>query len=669
MKRKTGRSRRSLHGSILAILLLFAVTATIAFPGPWNQAVGAINAERLQIQDDGFNLGLDLQGGAHLVYEADMSAVPPNDRASALEGIRGVIERRVNVFGVSEPVVQTNITGDHFRIIVELAGVFDIEEAIASIGETPILEFKVPLKDVQLEPTEEEEAEVEAAQEEERERALEVLDRALDGEDFSLLAREFSIDEETKEDGGYLGFIEEDMPVFGELATRIKNDRLRVGVINGLYEAASTLHVVKLLSIEQRQELLLSHIIICHQESERCESDRTKIEAELMIEELAGEVTRNNFAEKAREFSEDGTAAEGGDLGWVRDGQMVEAFEDAASALRDNRVSGIIETEFGYHLIHRRDSRTVPSYEIAHIQMPWTTLYDVVNLDPWENTELSGSHVRGASVAFDPNTNIPYVVLDFDSEGGQLFGEITAAHVQEPIAIFLDGEAISTPMVQEPIYGGQASITGSFTIEEARTLAQRLNAGALPVPIELVTQQTVGPTLGQMSLERSIQAALIGFAFVALFMLLYYRLSGLIAIVSLVIYVAINLAAYKLFNVTLTLSGIAGFILSIGMAVDANILIFERLKEELTSGRDLSTAIDEGFRRAWTSIRDGNITTLIAAFILFTMSTSFIKGFALTLAIGILVSMFSAVFISRILLKWVSKIKPFKHVWLYKKTK
>jgi preprotein translocase subunit SecD len=202
-------------------------------------------------------------------------------------------------------------------------------------------------------------------------------------------------------------------------------------------------------------------------------------------------------------------------------------------------------------------------------------------------------------------------------------------------------------------------------VEEAKTLALRLNAGALPVPIELLSQQTVGPTLGARSLERSVNAAMIGFFVVALFMIAYYRLAGLLAVLSLFVYAAVNLALYRLLGVTLTLAGLAGFILSLGMAVDANVLIFERLKEELASGRDLPTAIDEGFRRAWTSIRDGNVTTLIAAAVLFSMGTGFIKGFALTLALGILVSMATAIFVTRVLLKWTTSFKFLKKKRLY----
>jgi len=233
------------------------------------------------------------------------------------------------------------------------------------------------------------------------------------------------------------------------------------------------------------------------------------------------------------------------------------------------------------------------------------------------------------------------------------------------LAIFLDGQPISIPRVNEPILSGQAVISGSFTLQDAKLLAQRLNAGALPVPIELISQTTVGATLGNDSVQKSLVAGFWGLILVAIFMILYYRLPGLLAVKALLIYTVIILALFKLIPVTLTLAGIAGFILSIGMAVDANVLIFERLKEELRAGRDLTTAVEQGFRRAWSSIRDSNISSLITCAILFWFGSSIIKGFALTLAIGTLVSMFSAITITRQVLRLIAKWKISHGDWLY----
>jgi protein-export membrane protein SecD len=246
------------------------------------------------------------------------------------------------------------------------------------------------------------------------------------------------------------------------------------------------------------------------------------------------------------------------------------------------------------------------------------------------------------------------VGLEFNSEGAELFKQITEENIGKQVAIFLDGQPISVPTVNEAIRDGQAVITGQFDIQEAKLLAQRLNAGALPVPIDLISEQTVGPTLGSSSLQKSLIAGLLGFALVALFMIFYYRLPGLLSVIALIFYIVFVLAIFKLLPVTLTLSGLAGVILSLGMAVDANVLIFERLKEEIKSGRTMASAIDEGFKRAWTSIRDGNLTTLIACLILFWFSSSVIKGFALTLGIGVIMSMISAVTITRIFLKLVA---------------
>ena len=220
-------------------------------------------------------------------------------------------------------------------------------------------------------------------------------------------------------------------------------------------------------------------------------------------------------------------------------------------------------------------------------------------------------------------------------------------------------------MVNEAISGGRAQITGKFTQEEAKQLVQRLNAGALPVPIKLVNQQTVGASLGEKSLQQSLFAGLVGILAVMLFMIFWYRLPGLMAVVALIIYTSLVLMIFKLIPVTLTLAGIAGFVLSVGMAVDANILIFERLKEELRWGKSLGGAIDEGFRRAWTSIRDSNVSSLITCLVLFWLGTSIIKGFALTLALGILVSMFSAIFVTRSFLRLVVSEKMGEHLWWF----
>lgn len=658
MRSTPTRSRRGLYATVLGLLLVFFVTFSTAFP----QYVSFLPAS-LQASD--YRLGLDLKGGAHLVYEADMSQIAEVDRGAALEGVRDVIERRVNAFGVSEPVVLTNASGGSYQVIVELAGVTDISAAVKEIGETPILEFKIPNENPDIAPTAEDEAVAKEAQKEERKNALVVLDLAVNGGDFSALAKEYSIDGETKENGGSMGVVTAEDAVYGELVDQIRSQRLKPGVVDGLYESGSTMHIVNYIGRKDSEEVELSHILICYAGAKSCQSTRTQDEALTIINDLASRATTKNFSDLAKEYSDDRSGSEGGTLGWAKEGDMVQPFQDAYTALKDGKISGVVQTDFGYHIIYRQDSRQIAGYEIAHIEMPWTTATDLIVIDPWMNTELSGKDVSRAAVGFDPNTNAPLVQLTFNETGADLFAKITEENVNNVIGIFLDGSPISTPVVRQAIYGGQATITGNFALEEAKLLAQRLNAGALPVPVSLISQQTVGPTLGQTSLDASVKAAIAGFALVAVFMILYYRLPGVLAVGALFFYATINLALYKWLGVTMSLSGIAGFILSMGIAMDANVLIFERMKEELRSGRDLPTAIDEGFRRAWTSIRDGNSTTIIASSVLFLMSTSFVKGFALTLIIGVLVSLLCAMFVTRILLQFVSAWKPLAASWLY----
>jgi preprotein translocase subunit SecD len=471
---------------LFGIVVLALLAGFLDYPRAWNKGADWLNAKKNQTGlwqklpnipqffNLPFRLGLDLQGGTHLVYEADLGQIGKENINDAMQGVRDVIERRVNAFGVAEPVVQIDTIGEHHRLIVELAGIRDINQAIKMIGETPFLEFK-------------------------EERSAEETYRILE------------------------------QSVGKEIADQVKG------------------------SACANPEFLISYL------------------------------------------------------------RAPDAKEDPC----------------------------------------------------FKSTLLNGKYLSSAQVNFDPNTYRPLVSLQFNDEGGKLFESITKNNVGKRVAIYLDGEPISIPTVQEAITGGKAQISGNFTEKEVKTLAQRLNAGALPVPIKLINQETIGASLGEKSLKASLLAGLIGLAAIMLFMILWYRLPGLIAVISLLIYTAIVLAIFKLFSVTLTLAGIAGFILSIGMAVDANVLIFERLKEELRWGKSLGGAIDEGFNRAWTSIRDSNVSSLITCAILFWFGTSIIKGFALTLAIGIVVSMFSAITLTRIFLKAIMTEKLHNYVWLF----
>ncbi len=267
-------------------------------------------------------------------------------------------------------------------------------------------------------------------------------------------------------------------------------------------------------------------------------------------------------------------------------------------------------------------------------------------------TDLNGRYVLNAQVSFDSVTRGPQVEIIFNDEGAKIFEELTRKNVGKPLAIFLDNQLIEMPTVKQEISGGKAVISGGdMTADAAKKLVERFKNGALSAPITLVNQQTISPDFGQAALDKAIFAGFLGTLAVMVFMIIYYRGLGIFAALALIMYVALTLAIFKIIPITMTLSGIAGFILSIGMAVDANILVFERTKEELKKGLSHYSAIEEGFRRAWTSIRDSNISTMITAAVLFYFTSGFVRGFGLTLFIGVLVSMFSAITITRTMLR------------------
>ncbi len=457
---KTGhavKQKNKIRLIVLGIFIFVVLTGSLVYPKIWDSSVNWIN-DNIHLGlptffKVPFKLGLDLQGGTHLIYLADLSSIDEADRDGSLSGIRDVIERRVNMFGVSEAIVQINKTEDSYRLIVDLPGVKDTHEAIKMIGETPYLEFK-------------------------EERSAEETDAIL----------------------------------------------------------------------------------------------------------------------KAQEAGDE----------------------------------------------------------------------NALMLDPYfVSTQLTGRFLKNSQLTFDQTTIQPYVTLDFNDEGTKLFAELTKKNIGKKLAIYLDGAPISIPTVNEEIPSGKAQISGNFTQKEAKQLAERLNAGALPVPINLVSQQNIEASLGQESLNQSLKAGIIGFLIIFLFMIVFYRLSGLFASISLIIYIVTLLSVFKLVPVTLTLAGIAGFLLSMGMAVDANILIFSRTKEELQQGRHFSDALDNGIKKAWSSIRDGNFTTILVGIILFLFGTGFVKGFALTLILGNIISIFSAIIITKYLIKFFSGSREGrKKIWL-----
>ncbi|MDD5039818.1 MAG: protein translocase subunit SecD [Patescibacteria group bacterium] len=538
--------RKKIWLTFAGILVLTAVCILIDYPKGPDLHIGNLNKE-IKV-----HLGLDLQGGTHLVYDTDTSQIASADQAAAVEGVRDVIERRVNAFGISEPVVQTNKSTNGWKIIVELAGISDVNEAIKMIGETPLLDFK---EEKTEELTTEQVSAAEEANTETKKNAEEVLAKVLEpNADFTALANEYTQD-------------------------------------------------------------------------------------------------TANVNSETQEKS-------GGDLGFfTRDQMLTEIANVVFDSLKDNETyPSLVETDYGYHILRR----TGTEGDKARASQIFFEKQATVGQPQLVSTGLSGKQLKRAAVEFNQQTNETQVSLEFNEEGKDLFAQITERNLNKIVGIYLDGNPISLPRVDSVITNGQAVISGSFTLEEAKLLAQRLNAGALPIPIMLVSQQIVGPSLGKSSVEKSFVAGIIGLVLVSFFMIFYYRLPGLLSVAALLIYTLISLAIFKLIPVTLTLAGVAGFILSIGMAVDANVLIFERSREEIRSGKNLSVAIEEGFKRAWPSIRDSNISSLISCVILSWFGTTTIKGFAITLGIGVLVSLFSAITVTRnfmriIFSKWLEQ--------------
>lgn len=665
-------SRKTVKQRIALLALLLLVTGSIAYPNPANWAIAKVNSmiginiPQISLP---FVLGLDLQGGTQLEYKADLSQIDITEQSGAMEGVRDVIERRVNTIGVSEPVITTAKAGDEWRVAVELAGIRDVNQAVKLIGETPILEFKEQSDEPQRELTDAEKKQMTDANAATDKLAQETLAAALkDPNGFAELASSTTQLKDPAVVAGDLGFIRTN-PQYTDIFEAVKAEK--AGTVHptviktSQYEAVVKVEEVK----DDGVEMKARHILVQFAGATNASSTATKEEARQKIDALKVQATAKNFEQLAKENSEEPGASEsGGDLGWFGTGVMVEQFEKPAFALKKGEISDIVESPFGFHLIYKEDERPLSDARVRASFFRLTQESDILPpSDGFKNTELTGKNLKRAQLDFDQRTGQPQVSLVFDDEGSKLFAEITKRNIGKPLAIYLDGQAISVPTVNQEITGGQAVINGSFGIAEAKLLAQRMNAGALPVPITLIAQQTVGPTLGQDSINSSLLAALVGFALVALFMILLYRLPGAISIVALVLYAAISATIFKLLPVTLTLAGIAGFILSIGIAVDANVLVYERLKEELKAGRAIQQALEEAFKRAWPSIRDGHVTVLITCAVLYWFSSSVIRGFALTLAIGTIISLFTAVVSSRTMLRYLSGTGLSKIGWIFLK--
>lgn len=660
-------SKKALIKRAALIVLFFIASGSISYPAAANWAIDRFNAiTTLKVPHLNYPvvLGLDLQGGTHLEYVADLEAVPSDERSSAMDGVRDVIERRVNQLGVSEPLVQAAQSGNEWRLTVELAGVRDVNEAIKLIGETPILEFREANEEANRQLTDLEYA---ALAEENGKRKIiaeQALKRVLGGEDLGAVSKEVSTVPEISSASGDLGWIL-DKKDYASLLELFRDKE--PGLHKEAIDDGQFYYVAELLEKKDAgEEMRASHILVQWKDALNSQATSTKEEARAKIEEIQKLVNPENFTEMAMRYSEEpGADQSAGDLGYFQPGVMVESFEQAVSPLKVGEISVIVETEFGFHVIHKTDARTLVDAHVRAVVVKQKLATEIVPSEPWLRTKLTGKQLKRSNLDFDPQTGTPIVLLEFNEEGSELFAELTKKNIGKSVAIYLDGQPISIPTVQSEITGGQAVISGSFTIDEAKKLSQRLQAGALPVPINLVAQQSVGPTLGAESIAQSLRAGLIGFLLIVIFMILYYRLPGLVAVFGLSFYVALVFALFKLVPVTLSLSGIAGFILSIGIAVDANVLIFERLKEEMRTDKPLYANLEEAFKRAWPSIRDGNVTTLIVCIILYTFTSSLVKGFALTLSIGILVSMFTAVIITRSILRLIVQTGIRKYPWFF----
>ena len=537
--------------TIVGSLLLAYLIISIVYP---------TSSTLSYFKDDNFILGLDLQGGSRLVYQADLTSIDSQNQESSLQGVKEVIEKRINAFGVQEPQVQLKDSGNKPQLIVELPGIKNLDQALEKIGQTPVLKFKEK-KNL----SEEEKAAIIEKNKQIEQKAKSVLEKALQQPD--------------------------------------------------------------------------------------------------------------QFKDLASEYSDVESGQSGGDLGWFNPDNALPALKEPLKSMSTGEVyNELVKSQIGYHIIKKTGEKE-DQLRASHIVFGINS----TSSNQFVNTQLTGEHLKTSQVTFQKTTGKPQIELIFNDEGAKLFEEITARNVGKPIAIFLDGKSIIdttgdgeitdrdlyAPQVQSKISGGKAVITGDLNLKKAKTIAQRLQSGALPVPIELISQKTIGPSLGAASLNKSIKAGLIGLAAIIVFMILFYRLPGLVAGLSLVFFGGIVVALVKLFSITLSLAGIGGIILSTGMAVDANVLIFERLKEELQRRDNLAIAIKEGFLRAWPPIRDGNLTTLLIAVIMFYCGTSFIKGFAVTLSIGVVVSLFSALVLTRGWLSFLSetKLRKIKKLW------
>ena len=518
--------RSQIRWGIVGIFVLLVISSFYDAPVFFNKQIDWINNKVSfglpHIPESSFSLGLDLQGGAHLIYQADVSKIAETERGDSVDGVRDVIERRVNGLGVGETNIQTARVGEDYRIIVELPGVTDVNQAIKMIGETPILEFKEINNEPPRELTVEEKTQMDQYNKEAEKKTKDVLKEITGGLDFSEAAKKYSEQEASKNNGGYLGFVGADKGAVYDWAKAVKEGEVSKTLVN----SAEGYNILKRGGErEGNSEVRASHILICYLGAKGCDNAvYNKEESLAKAQELYNQANATNFVALAKENSSDpGSATKGGDLGFFVKEQMVKPFSDAVFGAKAGQILGPVESEFGYHVIYKTDERKQTEYELFAILIRKKVETDI--LPPQEQfkyTGLSGSQLEKAEVVSDPQTGSVQVSLQFDSEGKELFKQITERNVGKPVAIYLDGMPITVPTVQQAITDGRAVITGNFDLAEAKQLSQRLNTGALPVPINLISQQTIGASLGAESLVKSVKAGVIALLLVMLFIIGYY---------------------------------------------------------------------------------------------------------------------------------------------------
>jgi SecD/SecF fusion protein len=571
---------------IAAVILfsLYSLYPSATFYGKSREERSQMSSEeRGKYIDKIVKLGLDLQGGMHLVLEVDDSELDDDAKKDAMDRAIKILRNRVDQFGVSEPVIQKQ--GGR-RIIIQLPGLQDAERAKELIGQTALLEFRL------------------VREQEELMRVLRDLDVALKGVTVTgaVVDTTGAVEDSTASEGQPTDDFLQAMPIAQMDAAQQTADTTggqpvdTTGITDTMFDSIFP-------PIPGAEE------------------------AQVPLQAIAKD---RPFTSHLVEFTSGGVSVAKADIETV------------------NLLLGTMKAQ----RVIPRQSEFLWDYEERQIQGGGMgkVLYFVE-----KNATLTGRTLLDASTRPDPeNPSALNVNFQLNREGALIFSRFTGENIGRQIAIVLDDKIRSAPVVQTKIPNGESRITGNFSDEEARDLAIVLRAGALPAPVNIIEERTVGPTLGRDSIVLSVRAAIVGFLLVMAFMIVYYRISGLLACVALILNLIIILAALALLHAALTLPGIAGLILTIGMAIDANVLIFERIREELAKAKTVRSAIDSGYDRAFTTIFDANLTTLITAVVLYWFGTGPIKGFATTLSIGIIASMFTALLCTRTVFEFVT---------------